>query len=276
MSKKQNKNKNNNNNDNNQGKKKEEKKITPTTVVLKVDMHCDGCASKIVRCVRGFQGVESLTADGDAGKLTVTGIVDPVKLRDKLAAKTKKNVELISPLPNKKDKENQNQNQNNKKSEEKKPKELPVTTAVLKVALHCQGCMERIKKIALKTKGVYEVAIDEEKETVTVKGAMDAKAVVANLMKKLKRKVEVVQPKKEKEGGGEKGDGGKKKQKGEEEEGGGKGKPEHQKQNKMVDWAPVYGYGPYWYGGDGDHHYMGPLHAPQIFSDENPNACSVM
>lgn len=36
------------------GKIKEE---TPLTVILKVDMHCDGCASKIVRCLHGFQGI---------------------------------------------------------------------------------------------------------------------------------------------------------------------------------------------------------------------------
>lgn len=41
--------KNNNNN-------KKEDETKPTTVILKVDMHCDGCASKIVKCIRGFQG----------------------------------------------------------------------------------------------------------------------------------------------------------------------------------------------------------------------------
>ncbi len=29
----------------------------------------------------------------------------------------------------------------------------PVTTAVLKVALHCQGCIEKINKTVFKTKG---------------------------------------------------------------------------------------------------------------------------
>lgn len=38
----------------NDGAKKEEG--TPTTVVLNVDMHCDGCASKIIRYVKGYQG----------------------------------------------------------------------------------------------------------------------------------------------------------------------------------------------------------------------------
>jgi hypothetical protein len=34
-------------------KKKEE---GPVTVVLKIDMHCEGCASKIVKTLKGFQG----------------------------------------------------------------------------------------------------------------------------------------------------------------------------------------------------------------------------
>lgn len=54
-----------NQNNNNEGEKKkkeggdaEKKKDEkgPITVVLKVDMHCEGCASKIVKCVRGFEG----------------------------------------------------------------------------------------------------------------------------------------------------------------------------------------------------------------------------
>ena len=42
------------------------------------------------------------------------------------------------------------------------------------------------------------MAIDKEKEMVTVKGTMDVKALAENLMEKLKRRVEVVPPKKDK------------------------------------------------------------------------------
>lgn len=70
------------------------------------------------------EGVETLKAESDAGKLTITGNVDPTILRDKLARKMKKKVDLISPLPNNKDKENKSQNQNKNKPEEKKHKEV--------------------------------------------------------------------------------------------------------------------------------------------------------
>ncbi|KAI4322308.1 hypothetical protein L6164_022015 [Bauhinia variegata] len=273
----------------NDGGKKEE---SPNTVVLKVDMHCDGCASKIIKSARRFEGVESVKSD--ANKLTVVGKLDPSKLRDKLALKTKKKVEVISPQPKKESKESKAEN--NKKSDdkskkkadgdEKKPKEPPVTTAVLKVALHCQGCIEKISKTVRQTKGVHDMSMDKEKETITVKGTMDAKALAENLQQRLKRKVEIVPPKKEKdkekenkEGGAEKeggGNSGGKKKKGGGAGGGGggdnneKGGVEGGKMDKM-EYYPVpwfgHGYGPV---------YMEQVHAPQMFSDENPNACSVM
>lgn len=137
--------------------------------------------------------------------------------------------------------------------------------------------------------GVHNMSIDKEKETVTVKGTMDVKALVETLSERLKRKVEVVPPKKEKDkekdgGEGEEGGngGGKKKKKGlggdngkaEEDNGDNRAKME---QNRMEVLAPAaYGYG----YGNGYYNYgtvyMEHLHAPQMFSDENPNACSIM
>ncbi|KAK7261311.1 hypothetical protein RIF29_27620 [Crotalaria pallida] len=309
-----NNNKNNNKNDDNNNKKLKDvttkKDETPVTVIMKVDMHCDGCASKIIRCLRGFQalemksnlvvnGAESLKAENEFGKLTITGEVDPNKLKENLANKMKKKLDLISPPTNKETDVSKSSNNNNKnKPAEKISKELPatVTTVVLKVALHCQGCIERIRKTILKTKGVHDMAIDKDKETVTVKGTMEVKVLVEKLRERLKRKVEVVPPKKEKEESGEKegatGKGGKgndKKKKGDNGEnvkkenisGDGQGKENKVEQTKMEtltpSYGPIYGYG-YGYGGDYSYGpvYMGQLHAPQMFSDENPNACSIL
>lgn len=41
----------------NDGGNKKKNETTSITVVLKVDMHCEGCASRIVKCVRSFQGL---------------------------------------------------------------------------------------------------------------------------------------------------------------------------------------------------------------------------
>ncbi|KAK7262265.1 hypothetical protein RJT34_29831 [Clitoria ternatea] len=280
---------------------KENEDSNATTVVLKVDMHCDGCASKIIRHLRAFQGVETVKVDSDAGKLTVTGKLNPSKVRESLAEKINKKVELVSPQPKKeKEKEKEKENKdtrtnNNKQSENKthdkktKDKEVVVTTVVLKMALHCQGCLDRIGKIVQKTKGVQEMSIDKEKETVTVKGTMDVEALVGNLMEKLKRKVEVVPPKKDKEGDNE-GEGKKKKKNKGGNNGGGDSNENGEKmeQSRMEYLGPSFGF-TYGYGhGYNNYNYVQVpiypeqmhfyMHAPppQMFSDENPNACSVM
>ncbi|KAG4916359.1 hypothetical protein JHK87_053916 [Glycine soja] len=310
----------------------------PVPVVLKLDMHCEGCVKKINRAVRHFEGVEDVKADLSSNKLTVIGKLDPAEVRDKLAEKTRKKVELVSPQPKKdsagdkppekktEEKKTEEKKSEDKKAEEKAPKE---STVVLKIRLHCDGCVQKIRKIILKSKGVESVNIEGGKDLVSVKGTMDVKEIVPYLNDKLKRNVEVVPPKKEggdnkkenKEGGGgdSKKEGGKK-QEGED----GAAKVEV---NKMDHYGYGYGYPPppmYWYGHGGyapgesssyeaevqpgynsysnqgydgnygNYHYQGynnnymmaqppppfylnPHHPPpQMFSDENPNACSVM
>ncbi|KAM5584239.1 heavy metal-associated isoprenylated plant protein 3 [Rosa sericea] len=271
-------------------KKKED---NPITVVLKIDMHCDGCTSKIVKTLKGFQGVDTVKPEAGAHKLTVVGKVDPSKLREQLAGKLKKKVDLISPQPKKEKDDNSNKKQPEKAAnDDKKPKEPPVTTAVLKLNLHCEGCIQKIHKTVTKTRGFHDMSIDKEKDLVTVKGAMDMKAVAESLKARLKRNVEIVPPKKDNKkdkekgegGGGDNGGGGKKKNKEEGGEGGNAGGGGGEKLDKMDFPVGQPGFGqvpPYGvvYGYDYPPPpmiYMGNPHAPQIFSDENPNACSIM
>lgn len=75
-------------------------------------------------------GVEDAKADISGNKLTVIGKVDPIKVRDKLAEKTKKKVELVSPQP-KKDAATGNKpppekkpDDTKKSTEEKSPKQV--------------------------------------------------------------------------------------------------------------------------------------------------------
>lgn len=80
-------------------------------------------------------GVEDVKADISVNKLTVIGKVDATKVRDKLADKIKKNVEIVS-SPTKKDataapavadkppeKKSEEKKSDEKKSEEKKPED---------------------------------------------------------------------------------------------------------------------------------------------------------
>lgn len=75
-----------------------------------------------------FSGVEDVKTEMALNKLTVVGKVDPTKLRDYLSQKTKKNVELVSPLPPKKDNKAAaaDDNKPEKKPDDKKPKEVTV------------------------------------------------------------------------------------------------------------------------------------------------------
>ncbi|KAJ8513305.1 hypothetical protein OPV22_003739 [Ensete ventricosum] len=286
-------------------KKKEE---GPTPVEVKLDMHCEGCALKVRKLVKGLEGVEGVSVDAAHNKLKVVGKVDPWKLKEFLEVKTKKKVDFISPKdPPKKSKDDGGDAKKNKdaddkgkdakkSSDDKKPKPPAVSTVVLKIRLHCDGCIQRIKRRIHKIKGVEEVTVDAAKDLVTVKGTMDVKNLPTVLKDKLKRPVEIVPPKKD-DGGGEKkekekgGDGGgEKKDKagdtgGEKKEkagGGGEEKKDDGKAaaaaaattvtteaNKMEYSAPYPAYAGYGYR-------IEMVHAPQMFSDENPNACSIM
>ncbi|PIN09596.1 Copper chaperone [Handroanthus impetiginosus] len=303
------------------------------TVILKADLHCQGCITKVLKCIRSLNGVNTADIGGEQ-KITVVGRVDPVKLREKVEQKTHKRIELVSPQ-SKKD-SNNNKNGDNKenakgkdsiegdngKQEEKKKKESnekkskekepPVTTAVLKMHLHCEGCIQKICKTVAKTKGYQDIKVDRQKDLVTVTGAMDMKALAEMLKKHLKKDVEILPPKKEVEkkesagvekgksgcdkakSGGDKGKGSGDKGKSGGSSGGGGGdggetaggseKMEGHRMQFQVAYPYPYPYPhPLMYGQGAavDQFYYnpyvyGPYHAPQLFSDENPNACSIM
>ncbi|KAG9133055.1 hypothetical protein Leryth_025111 [Lithospermum erythrorhizon] len=301
------------NNTKNKDDKSHDSKTKNDTIVLKVDLHCEGCANKVVKIIRSSEGVEGVKCEWTASKISVEGDVDPLKLREKIEQRTHKKVEVISPLPKKdknkekpkdkdtKEKENIKEPEvSNKKSKEwKKPKELPVTTAVLKVHLHCEGCIQKIHKIVSKTKGYKEMKVDKQKDLVTVTGAIEMKSLAENLKKHLKRNVEIVPPKVDeekkdkgdkKDGGSDQKDVGDKGEKGAANSGGGGGGIEGNKMQIQVPFGfpypppPFNTNGPGFYSGEQvqpqQFHQVqypyGHVHAPQLFSDENPNACIVM
>nr|GMD47805.1 heavy metal-associated isoprenylated plant protein 3-like [Ipomoea batatas] len=232
-------------------------------------MHCEGCAKKVRRSIRHFDGVEDVKTDWESGKLTVKGNVDPAWLRDILASKIKKKVEILSPQPKKDggggaaagDKKSDDKSaKKDEKDTEKKPKEPQVSTVVLTVRLHCDGCADKVKRVIRKINGVKDVDVDLAKDLVTVKGTMDIKELTAYLREKLKRGVEVVPSKKD--GGGDYG-------------------------LTMSDPSSSShtGYSSYPYAHAPPPYMHVPptppptyVHAPSpnMFSDEDPNACSVM
>ena len=186
----------------------------------------------------------------------------------------------------------------------------PESTVVLNIQLHCKGCTDRIKRKANKIQGVKQVTVDTGREQVTVKGTMDAKALPDVLSAKLKRRVTtvVVPPMTNKkkvkaaaatDGGGDNHDGNTEQGEPSSTAGGAKKKNQNWKKqqrgeaaavpgddhdDEMASWMseeqqyPMtifpasYGRG----GSVGSSYRVELLQGPQPFSDENPNACSLM
>ncbi|KAL0432095.1 UNVERIFIED_CONTAM: hypothetical protein Sradi_0835500 [Sesamum radiatum] len=89
--------------------------------VLKVDISCEKCKTKILKAVSGIPGVDKVEIDGAKGTLSVTGDADPYEIIVK-TRKAGKFAQVVSigpppPPPQKQDV------QEKKKPEAKKPQE---------------------------------------------------------------------------------------------------------------------------------------------------------
>jgi len=74
----------------------------PEEVEMRVYMHCEGCARKVKKILRRFDGVEDVIADSKAHKVLVKGkkaAADPMKVVERVQKKTGRKVELLSPMP---------------------------------------------------------------------------------------------------------------------------------------------------------------------------------
>uniref|UniRef100_A0A1J3HN70 Heavy metal-associated isoprenylated plant protein 26 n=2 Tax=Noccaea caerulescens TaxID=107243 RepID=A0A1J3HN70_NOCCA len=271
--------------------KEKEKKKEPQEIVLKIFMHCEGCAKKIHRCLKGFEGVEDVTTDCKTSKVVVKGEkADPLKVLQRLQKKSHRQVELLSPIPEPKPVSDEPEKKE-KEKEKPKPQEKKeeVVTVVLSVHMHCEACAMEIQKRIMRMKGVESVEPDYKASQVSVKGVFTPEKLVEYVYKKVGKHAAVVKqdpppnpPAKEKE---TKEKDGKKKEeeqpkegKEAKEDGGGVAKPvaggagaAAEEGNKVVDLKKnEYQYQPPRY----------PVemfaYPPQIFSDENPNACTIM
>ncbi|KAL6281864.1 hypothetical protein ACE6H2_012793 [Prunus campanulata] len=247
-------------------KKEEKKEEEPPEILLKVDMHCEACARKVARALKGFEGVEDVTTDSKASKVVVKGkAADPIKVCERLQKKSGKKVELISPLP-KPPEEKKEEPVKEADKEEKKEEPPAVVTVVLTVRMHCEACAQLLQKRIRKIKGVESVATDVANDQVVVIGVVDPAKLAEEVYKKTRKQVSIVkeeekkeEEKKEEEKKEEEKKEGEKKE-GEED----KGSEDNKVDIKRTEYWPTKFYSDYSYP------------SPQIFSDENPNACSVM
>lgn len=285
---------------------------SPPEIVMRVYMHCEGCARKVRRCLKGFDGVEEVITDCKTHTVVVKGEkADPLKVLDRVQKKTHRQVELLSPIP-KPPTEEEKKVEEKKKEEAPKPdekKEEPkVITVVLKVHMHCEACSLEIKRRIEKMKEVEEATPDLQSLTVSVKGTFEPAKLVEYVHKRTGKHATIVKidppppPATEKKEGEDKGKDGKEENKADEGNKG-SGGDEAKEDKKEKGSASGEGGGEdgkaVEAGGDGaappeeavgkvelkrnEYYYYPPRYAmemyaypPQIFSDENPNACSIM
>lgn len=237
-------------------KKKEE--VALEEIVLKVEMHCDACARKIARSLKGFEGVEEVMTDCKASKVVVKGkSVDPSKILDRIQKKCSRRVELMSPVAEIKPKVKEEP-----PKEDKKDEPPPVVTVALSVQMHCEACALVIQKRIMKIKGVESVTTDLGSSQVKITGVVDPEKLVDEVFKKTKKRGTIVKEKEKKEA--------KKDEETKEEI---KDKKQGDEAKKDGDKEMDIKKNEHW---PAEKYNLEFAYAPQIFSDENPNACSIM
>lgn len=277
--------------------KKEEPK-PPEPCVLFVDLHCVGCAKKIQRSIMKMRGVEGVVVDMAKNEVTIKGIVEPQAICNTITKKTKRRANVISPLP----------------PAEGEPVPEVVNSQVsgpetveLNVNMHCEACAEQLKRKILQMRGVQTAVTEFSTGKVTVTGTMDANKLVDYVYRRTKKQAKIVpkpepEPEKKEEESKEgekpaaeeeakpeenkkeeekpteepkKEEGGENK----EEKGGEESKEETKKEESgatamvnideegMKRMMYYYQYPPLY--------VIERTPPPQLFSDENPNACII-
>ncbi|XP_040993575.1 heavy metal-associated isoprenylated plant protein 4 [Juglans microcarpa x Juglans regia] len=260
------------------GKKEIKEKVEEViNAVYRVNLHCQQCARDISKPLMRTQGVHAVDADFEKGEMKVKGVIDPIKMQKRIEKLSKKKVVLVSPIVKPKE----------SVTIEKKKEPIMRTTSV-KVHMHCDKCEQDLKKRLLMHKGIHSVKTDMKAQTLTVGGTIEPDNLLSYLKKKVNKLAEIITSKQaeKKEEKKEKDDqkptqkagDGKPKEKPTEKSGDGKPSSTTEStkiievfkeadQTKVVEVKAKEGNAPYFI------HYV---YAPQLFSDENPNACSVM
>ncbi|ESW13356.1 hypothetical protein PHAVU_008G189300 [Phaseolus vulgaris] len=276
--------------------KKEEPK-PPSPCVLFVDLHCVGCAKKIERYIMKMRGVEGVVIDMAKNEVTIKGIVEPQAICNIITKKTKRRASVISPLP---------EAEGEPIPEVVNSQVSGPVTLELNVNMHCEACADQLKKKILQMRGVQTAVTEFTTGKVLVTGTMDANKLVDYVYRRTKKQAKIVpQPepepepeKKEESKEGEKpaaeetkpeekkeeekpAEEAKKEEGGEnkEEKVGEEGMEEAKKEENVVVAANniddeglkrmmyYYQYPPLY--------VIERTPAPQLFSDENPNACCI-
>ncbi|GMI75601.1 HEAVY METAL ASSOCIATED PROTEIN 47 [Hibiscus trionum] len=266
--------------------KKEEPPAPPPPFVLFVDLHCVGCAKKIEKSIMKIRGVEGVVIDMAQNQVTIKGVIEPQAVCAKIMKKTKRRAKVLSPLP---------AAEGESIPEVVASQVSGIATVELNVDMHCQACAEQLKRKILKMRGVQSAVTEHSTGKVTVTGTMDANKLVDYVYRRTKKQARIVpQPEPEKQEEKKEGEEKAAEEHAEKKEGnppeetdkkeGGENKEEEKKEgcaeaevnngsSNVINEEEsmkrmVYYYQPLYVI-----ERMPP--APQLFSDENPNACCI-
>ncbi|KAE9615172.1 putative heavy metal-associated domain, HMA [Lupinus albus] len=224
-----------------------------------------------------MRGVEGVTIDKAKNEVTIKGIVEPQAICNTITKKTKKRANVISPLP---------------AAEGEPIPEVVISqvsgpnTVELNVNMNCVACPQQLKKKILQMRGVQTVVTELSTGKVIVSGTMDPNKLVEYVYIHTKKQAKIVpQPEPEKKEetkeAEEKPEETKEEEKPQEEpkreeggEGGNKNKKEENETVEVrnnVDENGMMYYDPYQ-----PHYVVERIPPPQLFSDENPNACCII
>ncbi|KAJ6294745.1 hypothetical protein OIU76_022762 [Salix suchowensis] len=241
-----------------------------------------------------IRGVEGVVMNMAQNQVTIKGIVEPQAVCSKIMKKTKRRAKVLSPLP---------ENEGEPMPQVVASQVSGLSTVELDINMHCDACAEQLKKIILKMRGVQTAVTDLSTGKVTVTGTMEANKLVDYVYRRTKKIAKIVpQPEPEPAKVEEKpaaeeakpAEEKKEEEKAEEKpaeeakkEGEGTGenpekneKKEDEGQKEVVENNDIVNT-------DEEnmkrmmHYYGQPLYVierippPQLFSDENPNACCI-
>ncbi|KAE9600815.1 hypothetical protein Lal_00011398 [Lupinus albus] len=251
---------------------KNKEEVEVINAIYKVNLHCQECGNKIKKHLMSSQGVQNVDIDIEKREIKAKGKLDPLKILKLIEKKSNKKVELISPKV--KPKESTTTMNNNKTKETKDP---IIRTISMKVHMHCDKCEADLKQKLMKHKGIFNVKTDMNAQNLMVNGTIEVEKLLSFMRKKVHKNAQVISIKEEKkeenkEKGKEEGkkkddnkDGESTKEK-EEKSSETKKEKEERKSSETKKEKEKENF-PYII------HYV---YAPQIFSDENPNACSIL
>ncbi|KAK9994912.1 hypothetical protein SO802_024615 [Lithocarpus litseifolius] len=283
--------------------KKEEEPKPPAPFVLYVDLHCVGCAKKIEKSIMKIRGVEGVEIDMAKNEVTIKGIVEPQAVCTKIMKKTKRRAKVLSPLP---------ASEGEPIPEVVTSQAGELKTVELNVNMHCEACAEQLKRKILKMRGVQTAVTELSTGKVVVTGTMDENKLVDYVYRRTKKQARIVpQPvpepeKKEENKEGEKpaaeevkpeekkeeekppeeakkeeGDKGGNNGESNENKGGGGGEENKEEAKKEGEQIVVINNNIDEEGMKRMMYYYQPIYVmerippPQLFSDENPNACCI-